>query len=587
MAFNNMLSELAFKFTKLADLQPKDVKNSNFRFFDNLIQDDLVHKINPSRYRFYIQFMKALKDPDTLRKMMYENRLIKYSKEEEAEIINQITTKLNQLYALPANIDKNVLANDEVYTKYKNNLIRNENDVLLKKMRNMMKTYTGDRGQNKYKYDILSAMEETFKKHDHQKAEEQVGGDVLMLKNGESSESIKGSSSDMSSFTNPSFGNTGTSNGLSLSPQPSLSAHMFGEDDKENQVAIYQKPSNTTEMVDFANSQTELYQNQQLENSGDSGEMYGPENKIESGFGNQIASNNYQQESLQNIMPVAATLAAAQTNNEQLPVEVEKNNESEMNADDMKKKIEMNKMLLEDAANNQQAEKMKYSDNVKKIKEKFKSDSILHDYRDKLKIVLDMPTTNNRIKASKLNDILIDIESNEFTSIKNVEVSKQDVIIFIGITFIIRMVCLVLVDWSMNTNFVVSYTQAYYLYIVLYAILLLILVVVVNITYNYPYYKLFMDNHSIFTTMASSLFYFYVKPGYFLSNCFRFIMHLGIIIGIAIPVVIIKEIEGKKSNEDEKLQYDFAKKKSIRKSLNTFTLIIWLFTSAIAFKIRG
>lgn len=438
MTSNNMFSELVYKFTKIADLQPKDVKKSNFRFFDNFIKDDMVHKINPSRYRFYMQFMKALNDPDTLRKMIYENRLIQTSKEEEAEMINQITEKLNQLYALPSNIGKSVLGNDEVYTRYKNKLIRNENDVLLKKLKNMMKTYTTDKQNSKYKHDIIQAIEDTFKKHDHsikeekEAPQEQVGGD-------------------------------------------------------EN---------------------------------------------------------------------------------------------------DMKTKMELNKQAVEDAVNKEATEKHQYEDNATKIRDKFKNDSILHDYRDKLNMILETPTTNNRIKASKLNDILIDMDSNEFTSIKNVEVSKQDVLVFIGITFVIRMVSLILIDWSMNTNFIVSYTHAYYLYIALYSILLLIIVAVVNITYNYPYYKLFMDNHGIFSTMASSLYYMYIKPGYFLSNSFRFILHIGIILGITIPVVIIKEMEGGQNDDDDKLQYDYAKKKSIRKSLNNFTLIIWLFTSAIAFKVK-
>lgn len=643
----NIFSELAYKFQKIGDLKPDDVK-TNFRFFGNIVTDDVVYKINPTRYRFYIQFMTALNDPEKLKKIMYENKLLKHSKEEEAEIINGITKKLNELYTLPSNIDKHILGNDELYTKYKNEFVRNEKRALIKKMTNMMKAYADDDVVNKK--ELISIMEDTFNKDE---VEEQSGGKQ------------KGrGANDQLALRAPTQSSNGSSTMRVSQPDGEFVSPPFGSQTfDEGQQSVMSSLPSTLGISNASNQEVSPYTNNQnyptdqsqinIQNSSPLPSSFGPGQAVgpyKNGLNGELIpfplpnkdNDAYAQSSFEiqdppqpqtnqpdtpikqedtsdpyntpndpyNDIAALASIPAVQQPSQitapdnnfkdqvvdvQPPVDdveyvepqYETQAENKNAYDATKSALKKNKNDIENASIRADRDKERYKSNIGKIREKFKNDSVLHNYRDKLKFVLDAPSANNRIKASKLNDILVDMDSNEITSIDNLKVSKEDVLVFIGITFIIRMVALVFVDWSMNTNFVVSYAQAYFLYFAIYSIILLILIVVVNITYKYPYYSLFMNNHNIFTTMASGLYYFYIKPGYFMPSIFRFILHLGIIVGITIPFVVIKEMETKRSgNDDDRLQYDYAQKKNIRKSLNNFTLIIWLFTALIAFKVK-
>ena len=142
--------------------------------------------------------------------------------------------------------------------------------------------------------------------------------------------------------------------------------------------------------------------------------------------------------------------------------------------DEIKKRATINANKARQAETDNEAELEKMKENLKKIKEKFHNNSLLHNYRDKLKFVLDTPSIDSKIKASKLRDILIEIEEDELTSINNIKISKEDKLVFIGITFLIRLLTLVMIDWALNTNFCVNFTQSYILYLILYSIFLLI-----------------------------------------------------------------------------------------------------------------
>jgi hypothetical protein len=204
--------------------------------------------------------------------------------------------------------------------------------------------------------------------------------------------------------------------------------------------------------------------------------------------------------------------------------------------------------------------------------------NLLHFFRKQLK-----ETYNNNddkdIKVSKLKDIIDGIENNDFTTIEQLKLSKSDRLVFIGVTFLIRLVCLVLIDWALNTNYVVSFTQAYVLYVSLYCIFVLILIVVVNMTYNFPMNKLYNEDHGIFTAIASSMYYFYLIPGNWIWDSARFIIHFTLIIFLTVIAIMIKTNE---NNDDNILNYDYSQRKNIRRALSNFTLLLWFFTSIVA-----
>ena len=236
------------------------------------------------------------------------------------------------------------------------------------------------------------------------------------------------------------------------------------------------------------------------------------------------------------------------------------------------------KQILANLENDNSREKENYLTKIHKLKEKFNNDSLLVNYRDRLKAVLDAPTGDDKLKAQKLQDIIYEIEENEATSINVLQLSKQDILVFIGLTFLIRLISLQIIDWALTSNFVVSFPQAYSLYIGIYCILILLILVIVNLTYNFSIYKLYTDKHGLFTQLAGALYYFYIVPGNTWPAILRIAVHLMLIIFITVVSLFIAY----RQNDDNELNYDYSEKKRIRRALSNTTIVIWIFSSIVA-----
>lgn len=218
---------------------------------------------------------------------------------------------------------------------------------------------------------------------------------------------------------------------------------------------------------------------------------------------------------------------------------------------------------------------MKEKINVKA--EEFKKKG-LNVYTDKLKKLNDNNDLDDTVKAQKLNDVLFELEDNTRYSIKKFDITKEDKLVFVGVIFVIRMLSLMIIDWSMTSNFVVNFYQAYLLYIALYCIFLLLVVVVVNFTYIMPIQKLYDGENTFANTLASVFYFFYLVPGKMYNSSLRLIVHLGIIILMTIIALFIVYTP---QNANATINYDYAEKRNIRTQLNNFTLILWIVTSMI------
>jgi hypothetical protein len=429
--FKDIYEELAFKFGYLSDLKPDNMK-TKFNFLDNMLTDTFVHDFNPKRYMFYIEFMKALKDPATLKKIIYESKLIKSKKEDENKILEEIVKRLNQLFAVT---DKNMFANDDVFAEYKKAKIQKEQDEVVKRLTDAMDEYILD--------DDKALPKKTASKNVIENIEKAFG----------STSNIK---------INGGYGMTG---GVG--------------DEKENE-------------------------------------------------------------------------------------------------------LKAKKEILEALLNDNEILFKDYDSKIDKLKDDYNTTNLLGEYKDKLKTVLDAPTGDDKIKARKLQDIISEIEDNDMTSIKSLELTKEDRLVFIGITFMIRLLILTVIDWSMTTNFVINFFQAYILYIGLYFVFVLLFVVIVNLTYNLSIYKLYIDKHNLFTSLAGSLYYFYLVPGNMLGSSMRILIHLGLIFFMTIISLFIS-YNG--SYTEDEINYNYAEKKQIKRQLNNFTLVLWIFTSILAMKL--
>jgi hypothetical protein len=428
--FKDIYEELAFKFGYLSDLKPDNMK-TKFNFFDNILTETIVHDFNPKRYMFYIEFMKALKDPATLKKIIYESKLIKATKEDENKILEEIVKRLNQLFAVT---DKNMFANDDVFAEYKKAKIQKEQEEVVKRLTDAMDEYILDD-------------DKTLKK--------------------------EGASNNIIQNIKIAFGST----------------------------------SNI---------------------------------KINGGYD--------------------MTGGVGERENE----------------------LKAKKEILEALLNDNEIQLKDYDSKIDKLKDDYNTTNLLGEYKDKLKTVLDAPTGDDKIKARKLQDIISEIEDNDMTSIKSLELTKEDRLVFIGITFMIRLLILTIIDWSMTTNFVINFFQAYMLYIGLYFVFVLLFVVIVNLTYNLSIYKLYIDKHNLFTSLAGSLYYFYLVPGNMLGSGMRILIHLGLIFFMTMISLFIS-YNG--SYTEDEINYNYAEKKQIKRQLNNFTLVLWIFTSILAMKL--
>ena len=236
--------------------------------------------------------------------------------------------------------------------------------------------------------------------------------------------------------------------------------------------------------------------------------------------------------------------------------------------------------------NRLEKEKNQYIENIHNMKKDYEKNKILNKYIDRLDTAINNDNLSSDYeKAERAKDVLDDIEDEDnIYSIQQIEISKEDKLVFIGITFLIRILCLSLVDWALKTNFIVSFTEAYLLYVFMYSIFILLILVIVNISYNMPLADVYNSDSSILSKLGSTLYYFYLIPGNRLSSAGRIIFHLGLLYFITIVSIIIKQTNGQRdsTNEESKIRYDYSFKRDIRNTLNTFTLMSWIFLSMLA-----
>ncbi len=220
--------------------------------------------------------------------------------------------------------------------------------------------------------------------------------------------------------------------------------------------------------------------------------------------------------------------------------------------------------------------------NFKAEKAEFYNNDGLMKYKNRLEKVME-DGTDPKIKAQKLSDIVKEFDEDPKYSMKNFNLTKEDKLIFIFVTFIIRLLSLMIIDWSLTSNFIVNFYQAYILYIGLYCIFLALILVIVNMTYSVSLQDAGKDN-SFAVTLASSMYFFYFVPGKRWSSSLRILVHFSVIILMTLISLFI--VSGQR-NQEGTINYNYSEKKYIKRQLNNFTLILWLFTSflALTFKV--
>jgi hypothetical protein len=441
----NTYEQLALKFSYLSNLKPAGIKNK-ITLFDDILSENFVHEFNPERYAFYMKIMKAFQNPDILKNVIYENKLIKGKQEEIDAIYEKIMNKLMALYRVDEKEIKNsngipINANDTnyntIYAQKKKEAIQNANTKIASRINSVIKSEYDSDEQSKKVTDIVN--------------------------------SIFGP-------TNPNQGSTGGYK------------QMGGEGDGDRNED--ENKQETTATIQEANSSDPNYQN----------------------------------------------------------------------IEELKEHLKKQ---------------------IKQKKQDFYDGSKLMTYTTKIKDVIDADALKEDIKAQRLKDILIEFDDDEMYSMKKFKLTKEDKLMFIFVTFMIRLIVLMIIDWSLTSNFIVNFYQAYTLYIGLYCIFLLIIIVVVNMSYSMGS----KDGMNGFAaTLASSMYFFYLVPGKMKSSSIRILVHFSVIIFMTLISMFIVY---NPNNTEGTINYNYSEKKYIKRQLNNFTLILWLFTSflALTFKV--
>jgi predicted secreted protein len=256
---------------------------------------------------------------------------------------------------------------------------------------------------------------------------------------------------------------------------------------------------------------------------------------------------------------------------------------SENYSQNKKNKLEeLNKRILsilENKTNNNiDSSKISQKNEVlKDITDKFVGGSTkyLDDYSDKLEKISDNNNTSDSTKISKYKTVLNDIET-IVNPTKTLNITREDKILFIIITFIIRLICIKLVEWSVNMNYSNNFINSYILYTIIYLIILFIILCIVNITYNYNINSVIYGNTG-FSTLANSLYYFYIIPGASFSRNNRLFIHSILLIMFSLIPFGLKS-----NNDDNEIDYDYTEKRKTINMISNYTFAVWIFTSIIA-----
>lgn len=215
---------------------------------------------------------------------------------------------------------------------------------------------------------------------------------------------------------------------------------------------------------------------------------------------------------------------------------------------------------------------------IKEMTDKFVGGSTkyLDDYSDKLEKISENKNISDNTKISKYKTVLNDIE-NIVNPAKTLNITREDKILFIIITFIIRLLCIKLVEWSINMNYSNNFINSYILYTIIYLTILFIIFCIVNITYNYNINSV-MYGTTGFSTLANSLYYFYIIPGASFSRNNRLFIHSILLIIFSLIPIGLKS----NNNNNNNIDYDYNEKRKTINMISNYTFSVWIFTSIIA-----
>jgi hypothetical protein len=158
-------------------------------------------------------------------------------------------------------------------------------------------------------------------------------------------------------------------------------------------------------------------------------------------------------------------------------------------------------------------------------------------------------------------DLDLEVDGDPYVSPDVRNITLNDRIIFVALTFIVRSICVFLVEWAVSSEMTTTFRDAFTQYVTLYILIMVFLTFVVS-------------TNSVGVQML--LYYMDTEA----NGYARIILHLSVIMMLVPMMYVIKEqsldaIVGKMT---------FETKKRISQAVSGFTFIIWLLTTLIALR---
>jgi hypothetical protein len=187
---------------------------------------------------------------------------------------------------------------------------------------------------------------------------------------------------------------------------------------------------------------------------------------------------------------------------------------------------------------------------------------------------------SNKGEVSKsLQKALDKFEASPSNFLDNIKITREDRLIFIFVTFFIRYVTVLMVQWCVDIQIIKDFYQGFLLYAVIYIIIFWFMVMLVNINNISP--TSYMNTDTNLGSLQSMFYYFYMGT----NGVSRLLTHSFLIVMLlAIPIIL--NIQEKKSDDPDEIvdTLSYEDKKKLVKTLSLFTIFIWVLTSMIAIK---
>lgn len=181
--------------------------------------------------------------------------------------------------------------------------------------------------------------------------------------------------------------------------------------------------------------------------------------------------------------------------------------------------------------------------------------------------------------AKELQKALDKFEATPNNFLETIKITREDRLVFIFVTFFIRYMTILMVQWCIDINIIKDFYQGFLLYAVIYLIIFWFIVMLININNITP--VSYMNIETNVGGLQNMFYYFYMGT----NGISRLLTHSFLII-LLLLIPILLNINHKKDDDtdeaNDRLSYEDRKK--LTKTLSLFTVFIWMLTSIISIK---